>query len=214
MTHRTDTETCQSCAFHCDGICDATSSKAFRAARAQVNRHLPFDDAALERHYRYLVAAICRMTGRFDFARDLAQDVFVKALTSMDGFRYDAQRTTWLFAIARNRCFDYLKARASTREVGEDALAAAPPMVDNTALRALEQVEARRIVARLLNDAVLGPLERRAFVLHYGGGLPIETVTRELRLRNRSGAKAQIVSARRKLGRALTRWRGRALRPR
>lgn len=214
MAHRIDTEKCQSCAFRCEGVCDASASGAFRAAKAQVNRQPALDDAELERHYRYLVAAICRMTGRFDLARDLAQDVFVKALANMDGFRHDAQLTTWLFAIARNRCFDFLRARASTREVGEDALAEAPPIVDNSALRALEQAEAKRIVARLMKDAVLAPLERRAFVMHYGGDMPLEAVTRQLRLRNRSGAKAQIVSARRKLGRAVIRWRGRALRPR
>jgi len=217
MAQTTHTESCGTCAFRCPGVCDANPACAFRAARSRVHGDPTPAPIDMARHHRYLVAAICRITGKYDFALDLAQDVFVKALANMEHFRQESQLATWLYAIARNRCYDFLKGRAALREVGEDALAAAPPLVDNDALRTLEITEARRIVLRLIKDAELDAAERRAFLMHYAAGLPLATVTRRLRLQNRSGAKAEIVSAKRKLGRAVSRLRRRgdaAVRPR
>ena len=215
MVESAHADHCRTCVFRCDGVCDADPARALRAARA-ATRNQPFqDDASLAGHHRYLVAAICRITGRFDLAPDLAQDVFVKALSHVDRFRQDARLTTWLYAIARNRCYDFMKGQAALREVSEEAIDRAPPIVDNAALRQLEVEEARRIALGLMRDALLERMERRAYMLHYAAGVPIDRVTTGLHLRNPSGAKAHIVSARRKLERAVTRWKRReSLRPR
>lgn len=184
-----------------------------------VERHLatpgaaadtPYLSLLFERHYRYVVAAVCRITGRFDMAQDLAQEVFVKVLRNIGGFRSDAKFTTWLYAIARNCCYDYAKACAARpRELGDEALAESPGVVENEALRSLHANDARRLVRRLIVDARLDETERRVFTLHYGADVPLDALSGRLGLRNRSGAKASIVSARRKLARALARWRQR-----
>jgi RNA polymerase sigma factor (sigma-70 family) len=44
-------------------------------------------------------------------AEDLVQDVFGRAFLGLKSFRGDASARTWLLTIARNRCFDYLRAR-------------------------------------------------------------------------------------------------------
>ena len=70
------------------------------------------------------------------------------------------------------------------------------------------QVElAVEIVERALLDRELTDTEKRVFTLHYGDDVPLQTITRLLGLKNSSGAKAYLVSARRKLARALQRWR-------
>ena len=51
----------------------------------------------------------------------------------------------------------------------------------------------------------LDATERAVFVLHYGDELPLDAVTRTLGLDNASGAKAYVVSAKRKLARAVKR---------
>jgi RNA polymerase sigma-70 factor, ECF subfamily len=51
--------------------------------------------------------------------------------------------------------------------------------------------------------------ERIVFTLHYGNEMPLDTISRMLGLQNPSGAKAYIVSARRKLARASERARAR-----
>jgi len=220
---------CHACAFWCHGVCDVEPSRALHGARVSacgqvpadeelVKRHLatsaahesPDFSTLFERHFRYVVAAVCRITGRFDMAQDLAQEVFVKALLNIRSFRQDARFTTWLYAIARNCCYDYARARAvRPREVSDDTVAAAPPVVANDALQSLHLAEARRIVLRLMRDADLDDTERRAFGLHYAGDVPLDAVTARLGLRNRSGAKAHIVSAKRKLRSAVRRWRSR-----
>jgi hypothetical protein len=47
-------------------------------------------------------------------------------------------------------------------------------------------------------------------VLHYGHEMPLDAITAALGLTNTSGAKAYIVSAKRKLSTALKRWNERS----
>lgn len=42
-------------------------------------------------------------------AEDLAQETFVEAFRSIDGFREGAHIKTWLYRIAINKCYDHLK---------------------------------------------------------------------------------------------------------
>jgi DNA-directed RNA polymerase specialized sigma24 family protein len=59
---------------------------------------------------------------------------------------------------------------------------------------------------RTLLAETLDETERRVMTLHYGEDLTLDAVTRLLGLTNASGAKAYIVSARRKLSGAVRRW--------
>ncbi len=72
----------------------------------------------------------------------------------------------------------------------------------------LEQQAWSRFVQGLLDQA-LDDTEKRVFTLHYGDEVPLDSITRLLGLSNRSGAKAYIVSARRKLRRAVRLWKAR-----
>jgi DNA-directed RNA polymerase specialized sigma24 family protein len=58
-----------------------------------------------------------------------------------------------------------------------------------------------------LVTATLDQTEREVFTMHYGDDIPLDAITRILGLQNASGAKAYIVSARRKLARAVERLR-------
>ena len=72
----------------------------------------------------------------------------------------------------------------------------------------LEQEAWSRLVHGLLDQA-LDDTEKKVFTLHYGDEVPLDSITRLLGLSNRSGAKAYIVSARRKLRRAVRLWKAR-----
>jgi RNA polymerase sigma factor (sigma-70 family) len=160
-----------------------------------------------ERYSRHVVAWACRMSGNYELAKDLAQDVFIKAWRAWDRFRGDSQFTTWLYAITRNCWRDYLKARAARPiEVDDRVLATASPIVENEALAALEAQHTAALLRRLIREARLEPTEALAFRLHYGADMPLQVLTERLGLKNRSGARAQIVSATRKLRRTAKRW--------
>jgi hypothetical protein len=73
---------------------------------------------------------------------------------------------------------------------------------------AAERVSCAELVRELLNEA-LEDIEKKVFTLHFGEDLPLDAITRLLGLRNASGAKAFIVSARRKLSRSIQRWKAR-----
>ena len=64
--------------------------------------------------------------------------------------------------------------------------------------RAAEQNELTARMLRLM-ARILEPIEVRVMTLHYAHEVPLAAITRDLDLRNPSGAKAHIVNARRKL---------------
>ena len=86
---------------------------------------------------------------------------------------------------------------------------------DEAAASPYEQVarESSNCQLRALLQDALDDTERRIFTLHYGDEMPLDAITRLLGLDNASGAKAYIVSARRKLARAVDRWKARGVRP-
>jgi RNA polymerase sigma-70 factor (ECF subfamily) len=172
-------------------------------------RSRPLLEELFRRHRSQVIAWCYRLTGDRTLAPDLAQDVFVKAYSSLAGFRADCKFTTWLYVIARNRCRDEQRERAARpTEAPEDALVD-PPSEPNEALAALQARDARSVVRALVGD-VLNETERHVMVLHYGHEMPLDAITAALGLTNTSGAKAYIVSAKRKLSTALKRWNERS----
>ena len=165
-----------------------------------------FLDQLFRRHQSRVVAWCYRFTGDRTQAVDLAQDVLAKAYASLDSFRSDSKFTTWLYVIARNRWRDELRARdVRPREADEALMDSAEPTALNDALAALNARDARAIVHRLMNEA-LTDTEQRVMTLHYGHDMRLDEITAVLGLTNTSGAKAYIVSAKRKLNAAVKRW--------
>jgi RNA polymerase sigma-70 factor (ECF subfamily) len=167
----------------------------------------PFIEELFRRHQGRVVSWCYRLTGDRTSAVDLAQDVFAKAYSSLDTFRSDAKFTTWLYVIARNRWRDELRARqARPSESPEAEILDEEPFALNDALSALDARDARALVQRMM-DETLDETEQRVMTLHYGHEMRLDAITAALGLTNASGAKAYIVSARRKLHGAVTRWK-------
>lgn len=156
--------------------------------------------AELYRRYYERVHSWCRrlMKDR-DRADDVTQEVFMRAFRYRHSFRGDARTSTWLYTVTRNYCLTALS-KANGEPVADAALL-------DTRLRGstgleihqrLERDEAFLEIWRLIHTA-LTPVEARVMVLHYGHGLPLALISRQLQLSNPSGAKAYIVNAKRKL---------------
>ena len=159
------------------------------------------------RHYAKVVAWCLRIAGDRDEASDLAQAVFVKAHRHLRSFRGESRVSTWLYSITRSECMNYLKSRRSRPDdAHEDILDDLP---DGSESGPEEALDHRRSVdlAREFLEEELNETEKLVFTMHYGDDTPLDTITRLLGLTNRSGAKAYIVSARRKLSRAIGRWK-------
>jgi len=162
------------------------------------------------RHHSRVAAWCYRWTGNIDAAADLAQDVFLKAYQRLDSFRQDSKFTTWLYSITRNHCLDELKARAgrSVETTGlelEQMIDARSEDVSMT----IERDQSGKLLQDLMRES-LDETEAKVMTMHYVHEMPLESITRLLGLSNQSGAKAYIVSARRKLNRGISRLKGAA----
>jgi len=149
----------------------------------------------LLRRYRRPVYAWCfRYVGEHERALDMAQDVLLAAYQRLGEFEGRAAFSSWLFVIARNRCLNEMRNDARREDIEPDSL------IDE-ALGFEERIETEMQSARLLDLAaeVLDEDERRALWLRYSEFLPVDEITALLKLDDKSGARAVLQRARRKL---------------
>jgi RNA polymerase sigma-70 factor (ECF subfamily) len=155
--------------------------------------------------YHSRISVWClRMTGDRNSAADLAQDVLLKAWRNLDSWQGQSKFSTWMYSIMRNHCINEHAAR-SVRPEG--AVAPLDFEISDQSSRPDKQVERKSEIRRMneLIGAALDPTEAQVMTLHYGEELTLDAITRLLCLTNLSGAKAYIVSARRKLKAAVSR---------
>lgn len=131
-------------------------------ARAQQGDVAAFSELVAryqDRIYRFLV----RLTRSQDDALELTQETFLSAYQALARWRPDARFTTWLFRIARNEAFDWLRRKKLVEFVAlgdEQDLDVADPAP--TPDRALETVQRLRELDRALARL---PTEHREILL-------------------------------------------------
>lgn len=69
-----------------------------------------------------LILYLCGIMGNVHLAEDLTEDTFVKIITKKPKFSEKSTFKTWLYAIARNVAFDYLRKNKGITEVSADEL--------------------------------------------------------------------------------------------
>lgn len=156
----------------------------------------------------------CRRFGGDDQeASDLAQEVFLRVHERIHTWRGESRFSTWLYTVARRIAINRglaARRRPTVSLEGEELpepVDPAPDAEERTGRRELGR-ELRRAMARDLE-----PLEARVLYLHYVDGMTLPAITDLLDLDNKSGAKAYIVSGRRRLNRRFGPWLERQTRP-
>jgi len=124
----------------------------------------------LARHLKPVFNFLCRICGDRTVAEDLAQDTFFKVWKNLKKFDPEKKFRTWLFAIAKNTAFDYLKKKKEipfsmfTDEEGENWL-------ENIAGDDFlpEEILERKDLAEELDQKLqkLQPHYRAILLLHY-----------------------------------------------
>jgi RNA polymerase sigma-70 factor, ECF subfamily len=177
-------------------------------SRTRSERHVD----ELFRRYQAKVASWClAFTNDRESAADLGQEICAKAFQNLSSFRGQSKFSTWLFSIARNHCLNAVKARSRvpTVEAVEMMMDELPDLTSENPDAALARKEMAEIARQLVTES-LEETERVVFTLHFAEELPLDTITRMLNLTNRSGAKAFLVSAKRKLQQAVRVWKAKA----
>jgi RNA polymerase sigma-70 factor (ECF subfamily) len=184
----------------------AQPGDAALVAAFQRDPHGAAGRAAAERllgRYRQRVLLWCWQVLRDrDAALDTAQEVLISAYRGLDGYRDEHRFGAWLFTIARNRCRGELR-RRRVPLAGEAVLALVAdeePRPDQT----LERKEREAALMALVRTE-LTPLEQDALWLRCDEGLAVAAITARLGITEKTGARAVLQRARRKLRRALAR---------
>ncbi|HEV2844252.1 MAG TPA: RNA polymerase sigma factor [Thermoanaerobaculia bacterium] len=163
--------------------------------------------ALLYRRYYSKVGAWClRISGDRQGAADLAQEVFLRVHEKLDSFRGDSRFSTWLYTVTRSVAIN--RGVAAKRRQADPLDEEGMPEPVEPSPGADEVVEKGQILRELRSamERDLEPLEAKVLYLHYVDGLTLPAITDLLKLDNKSGAKAYVVSGGRKLKRRFGRW--------
>ncbi|HEY7403827.1 MAG TPA: RNA polymerase sigma factor [Candidatus Angelobacter sp.] len=182
-------------------------------ARSEADKGLTeqYLNELFRRHHMKVARWCLSVTGDRESAADLAQEVCVKAYQNLSYFKGQSKFSTWLYSITRNHCLNALRSRSNAPEMDSDeaVMETLPDMGSDSPLASVERKQQGEIARQLINET-LDETEKAVFTLHFGEELPLDAITRMLKLENASGAKAYLVSAKRKLDRAARRWKARA----
>ena len=145
-------------------------------ARAQAGDLPAFEDL-VKKYQREIYGLACRMVSDPEEAKDLAQQTFLQAFVHLRSFRQDAQFRTWIFRIAINQCYNFLKSRKRFGDpvdcdevvlVGED---------DTPEEELISQDERRRVYAALKK---LPPKQQAVLTLKVDQGLSYQEISEVL----------------------------------
>jgi RNA polymerase sigma-70 factor, ECF subfamily len=162
------------------------------------------DEAAFEelvrRHQQRVFALVSGILRHSDDVEDIAQQVFLKAYFGIKKFDQRAAFSTWLYKIAVNECWDYLRKRKVRpliyeADLSEEQVSRLDGIVSST--RPPEgpnaRTETREIVERMLD--VLSEQDRQLLVLKEIEGFSVQELAEILHL-NVNTVKVRLFRAR------------------
>ena len=172
--------------------------------RAQRGETAAYEEL-LHAHQQRVFAVVGGILRRREDVEDVVQQVFIKVYVSIRQFDLRSTFSTWLYKVAVNECYDYLRKKRVRRLVYEADLSeeqvrqletfdrgmGAPPPAD-----ALQRAEMRQLVGRLLDE--LQEEDRHMLVLKEVEGLSVEEISEALDI-NVNTVKVRMFRARGKL---------------
>jgi len=126
-----------------------------------------------ETHKDRVYSIALRYSGDAAEAMDIAQETFLKLLSSIQDFRGDSSFESWLYRIVVNRCLDHQRRGRKLMPFLEDLLDALIAPAEN-ALNKLLRTEVENDVQGMVGK--LPPEQRIVVVLRYTEGLSYEEI--------------------------------------
>lgn len=119
-----------------------------------------------QRQLRRFLCALC--CGDSALADDIAQETYIKAYMSSDGFRGDAKFSSWIYRIAYNTYVSHMRGARRTSALEAVAEVESGESADGTF----------RYQALYASLAKLPPAERTAILLYYFDDSPVKEIAR------------------------------------
>jgi RNA polymerase sigma-70 factor (ECF subfamily) len=136
----------------------------------------------VERSQRRLVRYLLYLTGRRDYAEDLAQETWIRVLQRGSQYNGRQRFDPWLFAIARNLAIDYLRKKrkavqtASSPDDRDEIL-----LVSSSGPSPFEAAARSEDAIRLAGQLqILSPLYREALLLRFQEDLSLAEIAQVL----------------------------------
>lgn len=155
------------------------------------------------RHQQRVIAVVGGILRRREDIEDVAQQVFLKAYVSIRRFDMRSAFSTWLYKIAVNECWDYLRKKKVRplnyeADLSEEQARHVEQFVSSSADSGNpgERAELREIVDRLLST--LSEEDRMMLVLKEAQGFAVEEIGTMMGL-NVNTVKVRLFRARRRL---------------
>jgi RNA polymerase sigma-70 factor (ECF subfamily) len=151
-------------------------------------------EAVYERFNRPLFNLIYRYTSNREIAEDLLQDVFIKIFTNLPSLRKTETFIGWMYRIAINTCFGYLRSSMSQHQ-RTIALNDVKGQIGDTAFKSSD-----RIIKKSLDNAIhsLPNRMKTVFLLHDVQGFKHEEIAPMLGC-SVGTSKSQLFKARMKI---------------
>jgi len=136
------------------------------------NGDLSAFDELMKKYYKQVSILAYKMTGSYEDAEDIAQEVFARVFKAIPSWKPKASFYTWIRTVTMNLCIDHH--RAKVRHQTQSIDNTENPIMNlstDSAYSPLENVEASELRQKVLKAAEeLSPQQKKAFMLcHYGG---------------------------------------------
>ena len=134
----------------------------------------------MDRYMKPLYGFIFRLVGDDSVAEDICQDVFIRVWKNMETFDARKKFSTWIFAIAKNAAFDYLKKKKSlpfTFFKGEEGTNILEYIEDEKVLDSLAilgKIDNEKALSVFLQE--LPPKSRSILLLYHSQGFSLAEV--------------------------------------
>ena len=156
--------------------------EAATIARGLRERDMELLADLVERSQRRLVRYLLYLTGRRDYAEDLAQETWIRVLQRGSQYNGRQRFDLWLFAIARNLAIDYLRKKrkaVQTASLPDDRdeillVSSSGPSPFEAAARSEDAI---RLAGQL---QILSPLYREALLLRFQEDLSLAEIAQVL----------------------------------
>jgi RNA polymerase sigma-70 factor (ECF subfamily) len=126
-----------------------------------------------ETHKDRIYSIALRYSGDSSLAMDIAQDTFVKLLSSIGDYRGEANFETWLYRVVVNRCLDHHRRGRRLLPIMNDLIDLIRH-TGETVLNQLLRTEFEESVQEVIQT--LSPEQRMVVVLRYTEGLSYEEI--------------------------------------
>ena len=153
-----------------------------KIARALREKDMQLVADLVERCQHRLVRYLLYLTGRRDYAEDLAQETWIRVLQRGSQYNGRQRFDPWLFAIARNLAIDYLRRKRKGVETASlpndpDAMLLLPTSEPSPFEAAARSEDAIRLAGKL---HILSPLYREALLLRFQEDLSLPEIAQVL----------------------------------